>query len=256
MIDTPEVDFFGFESFEPNKPNAESDNTYTANLYRDVVSLMETELAPIYIEPVGLQSVTLLPSRAGLHRQEHTINLDARRVTAETRTQSVEKQQAQLFKSNIVVSKRLSDAITLFHELCHEIYETINPPPVVKEVEDSQDRMISEGFATFMDIYFMDMLSQRPELLRLSQEDKQALEEAKKYRIEKLKEQRKKFPHRTQGVLLIHEIFKKGKAEARGDSESGLYAIREYIDNLDRELTLSTSRETSQSSEISLPKVA
>ena len=242
MTDTPEAGFFGFELYEPNKPGAENVNSYTARLYRDVTGLMRSEMGPIYVEPVNLESVTLLPSRAVLHRNDHAINLDARRVTEETRSLPIERQKAQLFKSGVIVSKRLSDAIILLHELCHEMYETTNPPPAVNETKDSRDRMISEGFATFMDIYFISLLSGRPELLGLSKEDQEALEEAKRYRIGKLKELRHKHSHRVEGVLLMHRIFKQAKDEAGKDNQAGLQAIRAYIDGVDRESALTISR--------------
>jgi len=253
MNDSPESMFFGFESFDPNKPEAINDNSYLGRLYHDVTNIMQAEFTPIYVKPEQLKSITLLPSRAGLQRQDHIINLDARRVTQDTRQLPIEQQRAQFLSSDIVMNKRLVDAITLFHELCHEIYETINPPPDVREVEDSVDRMISEGFATFMDIYFMDILSERPDLLGLQAIDLQTLKDAKKIRIERLKKLRHRFPHRTEGTLLIHRIYKSAKNDLGDKPNGGLQGIRSYIDSTDRILSLTTPRESFRFIHDSLP---
>ena len=177
-------------------------------------------------------------------------------MSAETRNLQIEKQKAQLFKSGPIIGMRISDAITLLHELCHEMYETTNPPSPVKEVEDSYDRMISEGFATFMDIYFMSLLSERPGLFNIDQNDQQALEEAKRYRIGKLNELGHRYPHRTEGVLQMHRIFKRAKQQAGGDNQVGLQGIRTYIDGVDRSAALSSPRTSGENMETELRRAA
>ena len=61
MVDSSELSIFGFETFEPNKPGSEEDNSYTARLYRDVTGLMKSEMGSIYVDPKNLRAVTLLP---------------------------------------------------------------------------------------------------------------------------------------------------------------------------------------------------
>lgn len=189
---------------------------------------------------------TVVDDSNGYFRSEDkSIGIQSGTVVMKGGVEAFDEETVSFFKKR--AKRKVADTVTMAHEFTHSIYEKLvrghatKVPGAADKYHDTADHAVNEGFAVMMELLFIDILKTNPALLDLSTQDVVDLETWKQDRLFKLKEQKNGYTEGTYRIM--HKIY--SEAAGRGgkrDIHAGLAGIRQFLDTLNPNRTLQTSR--------------
>lgn len=253
----PELQTWSQSIYEPIKQRARATEIgiYLLSLYNRVKEIYGGFFPDLYIEPEVGKLIFTDPAPVGyapyyVPQEGSELANGAYRVDEGTGSGVIELKSGTVMEAGGTnafqdetysfagpkAKRRVVDPLTMFHEITHAIYEQRVRSKLVKpeksNYQATADHAVNEGLAVMMELLFIDLLKQKPQLLGLDAKDIEDLERCKKGRLYKLKEQKNGY---TEGAFrLWHKIFERGSGKGvTRDVNRGLKAIQGFLAHID-----------------------
>lgn len=139
------------------------------------------------------------------------------------------------------------DFISAMHETTHGVYGTrvlakknFETAPHHGIYSKTVDHAFNEGISTFIELSMVEMVINNPTKFGFTPAEKDYFEEYRDWRLKWLEENQNGY---TQGYRIMSTLYKEAYDASGKDMKVGLSAVNKFLDSLDPEKTLKTSRD-------------
>ena len=234
---------------------------YLTEIYNKTSSLYQEYFPEVYTDPDVKGLIITDPFRPwsdtepedvcteanGVWRGEkHHIVINSGNVIRSKTAQDISENNGFHLSGNIV-KRKITDTVTMAHELTHGIYEKLVRKKVdmskVEHYHSTADHAINEGFAVLMELLMADKLISNAKDLDFNEKDIRQFQECKRGRLSRLIKEKNGY---TEGSYqILHRVFVEGAGRGNErDVHKGLLAVREFLDTLDVQKTINIKRDS------------